>query len=97
MAELPTVIQIDKVKYINLAKIINYISSRREDVYQLYVTYGESSAADAELRAIEEWIRDLEKDEKKEKADDSDTEETVRNVFNTLTDKQKSVMYMMIG
>ena len=62
MAELPTVLQIDKVKYINLAKIINYISSRREYVYQLYVTYGESAAADTELRAIEKWIMGLEKE-----------------------------------
>ena len=56
MAELPIVLQIDKVKYTNLTKVINYISNRREYVYQLYVTYGESSAADAELRAIEKWI-----------------------------------------
>ena len=73
-AELPTVFQIDKVKYINLAKIINYISSRREYVYQLYVTYGESTAADTELRAIEKWICDLEKedDSGEEKENDSD-------------------------
>lgn len=66
MAELPTVLQIDKVKYINLAKIINYISSRREYVYQLYVTYGESTAADTELRAIEKWIMEKNAEEEKE-------------------------------
>ena len=47
--------------------------------------------------SAEEKNEELEKKDEKKKDEKSDDEETVAEVFNTLTEKQKNVVYAMIG
>lgn len=57
----------------------------------------EEDEDDEETEEVEEESEEAEEEEDLSHADDEESEETVADVFNTLTDKQKTVVYAMIG
>lgn len=79
-----------KIDYVSFAHADGTITDSEDDAIihtGLPIEYEEDDEEDAIEHA----------DEKEDGDDDGDSEETVEDVFNTLTDKQKNVVYAIIG
>lgn len=68
-----------------------------EDEDEEEVVESEETEDDEETEEVEEESEEAEEEDLSHADDDDESEETVADVFNTLTDKQKTVVYAMIG
>lgn len=61
------------------------------------IPFDEIAHSDDEIEEVQEEETDMKDDFKEEMRHADDSNETIGDVFNTLTDKQKNVVYAMIG